>query len=349
MKSMDDKIIQTEILYSLLGFEPYVLIFSLVVVTWLFYKVFLQEVSEERHKIIQNHFRGLFRNFIGLTILFLIYMAMHESQELWSGFLRIKPYVALVTFFWGLLTFVKTCRQLVLLYMFMSSMQAGVPMLIVNIFSLLLSTILLFWSGSRLFGLQLGPLLATSAAFSIILGLALQDTLGNLFAGISLQIDKSFEIGDWLEITQGMQKTIGQVKEISWRSTTLVGISDELITMPNRAVATAQLSNFSPPEQPIVRTQTFRVKLDAPLELTKEVLERSIADISDVRGLPAPYAYVNDTNENYISFKIVYFIDSYGLQNIVGDKVLRKGIEDLQKNAISLARPYVEYVNKTEV
>lgn len=345
---MDDKIIQTQILYGLLDFEPYILIFSLIAVTWVFYKVFLQEVSEERHKSVQGHFRGLFRNFIGLTILFFIYISMHESQDLWSGFLRIKPYIALVAFFWGLLTFVKTCRLLVLLYLFMSSMQAGVPLLIVNIFSLLLSTILLFWSGSRIFGLQLGPLLATSAAFSIILGLALQDTLGNLFAGISLQIDKSFEIGDWLEITQGMQKTVGQVKEISWRSTTLVGLSDELITMPNRAVATAQLSNFSPPEQPIVRTQVFRVKLNSPVEQVKEVLERSIADIADVRGLPAPYAYVSEVTENWISFKIVYFIDSYGLQNVIGDKVLRKGIEDLQKNAISLARPYVEYV-KAEV
>lgn len=340
---MDDKIIQTQILYGLLDFEPYILIFSLVAVTWLFYKIFLQEVSEERHRSIQGHFRKLFRSFLGLTLLFFIYTVMHDSENLWAGFLRIKPYIALVTFYWGLLTFVKTCRLLVLLYMFMSSMQAGVPLLIVNIFSLLLSTILLFWSGSRIFGIQLGPLLATSAAFSIILGLALQDTLGNLFAGISLQIDKSFEIGDWLEITQGMQKTVGQVKEISWRSTTLVGPSDELITMPNRAVATAQISNFSPPDQPIVRTQIFRVRLGSPLELTKEVLERSIADISDVRGIPAPYAYVNETTENWVSFKLVYFIDSYGLQNLIGDKVLRKGIEDLQKNAISLARHYVEY------
>ncbi len=344
---MEEKIIQTQMLYSLLDFEPFILIFSLILVTWLFYKLFLQEVSEERHRIIQTHFRGLFRNFLSLSLLFFIYIVLSESQEQWSGFIRIKPYIAMVSFFWGLFVFVKSCRLLVLLYMFMSSMRAGVPLLIVNIFSLLLTTILLFWSGSRIFGIQLGPLLATSAVFSIVLGLALQDTLGNLFAGVSLQIDKSFEIGDWLEITQGTQKTVGQVKEISWRSTTLMGHSDELITMPNRAIATAQISNFSPPDQPIIRNQVFRVKLNSPFDQVKEILERSIADIPEVRGIPAPLAYVSETNENAISFKLVYFIDSYGLQYMIGDKVLRKGIEDLQKNAISLARPYVEY-SKTE-
>src|SRR5690606_32742898 len=142
---------------------------------------------------------------------------------------------------------------------FMGSVKAGVPILVVNIFSLMLSVLLTFWVVSRLFGVQLGPLLATSAAFSIILGLALQDTSGNLFAGISLQLDKNYEIGDWIEITTGLLKVVGQVKEITWRSTLLTGLSDELITLPNRLMSGASISNYSPADSPIVRSQVFRV------------------------------------------------------------------------------------------
>lgn len=345
---MEEKFIQTQVLYSLLDFEPYILVLSLIALIWIFYKLFLQEVSQERHKIIQNHMGKLIRHFLGLSFIFFTYIVLNEYQSVWSGFIRIKPYVAIVCFYLGLFVFVKACRLLVLLYMFMSSMHAGVPLLIMNIFSLLLSTILLFWSGSLIFGIQLGPLLATSAVFSIVLGLALQDTLGNLFAGVSLQIDRSFEIGDWLEITQGSQKTIGQVKEISWRSVTLVGISDEIITMPNRTVATAQISNFSPANQPIIRIQVFKIKHEASIAKAKEVLERLTSSIGEIRVIPAPIAHVYEVTENWIGIKLIYFIDSYESQNNIADKVLRKGVEELQKNAIPLARQHIEYsgINK---
>ncbi len=331
------QIIQTRNLYGLLEVEPFILLVLLLSVTWFFYKLFLQDVSEERHRNIKGHFQSLVRNYFIFAILFVSFLFLNDSDVTLGQIARIKPYVALLSLAWGMICFVKTCRLLVLMYLFMGSMQAGVPLLIVNIFSLILSLILSFWSASQIFGVQLAPLLATSAAFSVVLGLAMQDTLGNLFAGISLQIDKSFEIGDWLEIVTGVQKAIGQVKEISWRSTTLVGVSDELITLPNRFVAQAQISNYSPPMQPIVRSQFFRVKHGQDMNQIKELLERATAEIGDVRGLPAPFAYVNETAENYISFKVIYFIDSYGSQHVVGDKVLRKGLEILQKNNIELA------------
>lgn len=67
--------------------------------------------------------------------------------------------------------------------------------------------------------------------FSLILGLALQDTLGNLFAGVALQLDKPYEIGDWIEISPRAQVWVGQVEEISWRATTMIGLFDELLVL----------------------------------------------------------------------------------------------------------------------
>jgi small-conductance mechanosensitive channel len=339
---MESQIIQTRNLYGLLEIEPFILLMILFAVTWLFYKLFLNGVSDERHRNLKTHFQSLVRNYFVFAVLFVVFLFLQETDPSLGQLTRIKPYVALLSLAWGMICFVKTSRLLVLMYLFMGSMQAGVPLLIVNIFSLILTAALSFWSASQIFGVQLAPLLATSAAFSVVLGLAMQDTLGNLFAGISLQIDKSFEIGDWLEIVSGVQKAVGQVKEISWRSTTLVGLSDELLTLPNRFVAQAQISNFSPPLQPIVRSQYFKIKHGQDTALVKDLLERSTAEIGDVRGLPAPFAYVNETAESYISFKIIYFIDSYGTQHVVGDKVLRKGLDILQKNNIQLATQRLE-------
>ncbi|MFZ4402778.1 MAG: mechanosensitive ion channel family protein [Pseudobdellovibrionaceae bacterium] len=335
---MAEKFLKIEFLYSLLEIEPFVLIGALILITWIFYKAFLKEVSQERHKGLREHFRKLLKDFIILTVFFALFMALKQASHRLQDWVRIVPYLGFITFVWGNYVFVQTCRLLVLQYLFLGSMRHGVPRLMVNIFSLLLSTILLLWGISQVFGFSVAPLLATSAAFSLILGLALQETLGNLFAGISLQLDKSFEIGDWLEITSGLQKIIGQVKEISWRSTTLIGQSDEVTVLPNRFMAQAQISNFSPPDGPIIRHQLFRIQHGENVDLAKDVLEKSVAGISEVRGIPSPFAYLFEHTENWQVVKLVYFVNSYGSQFLIGDKVLRKGHAALATHKIKLAR-----------
>lgn len=340
-----NKLIQNQSLIHLLEIEPYTLLGLLLFVTYLFYRFFLSDASEERHRNIQNHFKNITRHFLVLSLLFFTFLILNEVDTQWTHFRRIAPYVGLITLLWGMIVFVKTCRLIVLQYLFMSSMQTGVPLLLVNIFSLLLSIILVFWTASHIFAVQLAPLLATSAAFSIILGLALQDTLGNLFAGIAMQIDKTFEIGDWVEVVAGTTKSVGRVKEITWRSTIMDGFFDEVITIPNRTMAQAQVSNFSPKDTPIVRSVIFRMSLNVNPEKVKEVLETSIAGLSEIRGIPPPFAYISDSNENFICFKLVFHIDNYGAQFILSDKVYRRGFEALEANGLTLARPYLE-INK---
>ncbi|WP_413612178.1 mechanosensitive ion channel family protein [Bdellovibrio sp. HCB-110] len=339
---MAEKFIKIQALYGLLELEPFILLGCLMAITWVFYKFFLREASEERHRSIRNHFRTLLRHYVVLSFLFLIFIFLQTSEPQLGNMAKVTPYIALVTFIWGNVVFVKTSRLVVLQYLFLGSMKHGVPLLLVNIFSLILSIVLLFWGVTHVFGLEVGPLLATSAAASVILGLALQDTLGNLFAGISLQVDRNFEIGDWLEIVSGIQKTTGQVREITWRSTTLVGFSDELITLPNRFMANATISNYSPPENPIVRRQIFRLAYGENIEHAKQILERTVAGIGEIRGIPAPWAYVSDTTEHWIEVKIIYFIDNYGSQFNIGDKVYVRGVEALRAAGLKLARQTIE-------
>ncbi|KYG63884.1 hypothetical protein AZI86_13785 [Bdellovibrio bacteriovorus] len=344
---MADKFIKIQALYSLMELEPFILLGCLIAITWVFYKSFLKEASEERHRSIRNHFRTLLRHYVFLSGLFLVFIFLQTSEAQIGTLAKTTPYVALAAFVWGNVVFVKTARLIILQYLFLGSMKHGVPLLLVNIFSLIASIVLFFWGINHVFGLQLGPLLATSAAASVILGLALQDTLGNLFAGISLQVDRNFEIGDWLEVVNGLQKATGQVREITWRSTTLVGFSDELITLSNRFMANAQISNFSPPDNPIVRRQIFKLAYGENIEHAKQVLERTAAGIGEIRGIPAPWAYVSDTTESWIELKIVYFVDNYGAQFAIGDKVYARGIEALRSAGIKLARQVIEVSDKT--
>jgi small-conductance mechanosensitive channel len=341
---MDDKLIKTKNLYPLIDFELLILVTALFFLAWIFYKLFLNEVSEERHQNLKNHFYNLSRNFFILCLLFFSSQFLMQAQnENWS-LARSLPYVALLTFVWGVIVFVKVSRLIILQYLFLGSMRAGVPVLIVNIFSLAAMVVLFTWGASTIFGLQLGPLMATSAAFSLILGLALQDTLGNLFAGISLQVDHTFEIGDWLEISQGTSapRTVGQVKEITWRSTILLGWSDELITIPNRVMANSQIFNFRGGTVPILRSQLFRLPLNADVELVKKALNEAIKQIPRIREYPSPIIFVSETTDSWLSVKCSYYIDNYGSQFSIGDTLIEKGLEQLRLYGLDVSHNILE-------
>jgi small-conductance mechanosensitive channel len=334
--SLNEHFIHLQNLYALLDFEPFTLLCSLILLSWFFYKIFLRDVTQERHQKLKLHFSNLLRHFLILATLFATAVLLKSSGE--ETLLRALPYVALFCLLWGMIVFVKTCGLIILQYLFLGSMKHGVPVLIVNIFSLILSIILALWCAAAIFYIQVGPLLATSAALSVILGLALQDTLGNLFAGISLQVDKAFEIGDWIEVTSGIQKCTGQVKEITWRATVLAGWnSDELITLPNRFLAGAQIANYSLARTPILRSALFRLPMMVDIRLAKQCLLESIKEVRTVRAWPEPVALITETTESWIVFKLYYYIDNFGSQTSIGDQVNDAAIRYLRANNIGLA------------
>lgn len=329
-------------LYETLDLERILLVFVLAIVSYLFYKILLKDVSEERHANLGRHFSNLGFHVLAFAIFSTAYLVTAHNIEVSILFKRAAPYFASLCFFWGALVFIKSCRVLTLQYLFLGSMRAGVPLLLVNIFTLILSIVLFFWSLSHLFNLQLTPVLATSAAFSIILGLALQDTLGNLFAGISLQVDKTFEIGDWLEVQNGLIKIIGQVKELSWRSTVLIGLSDEVITLPNKLMAGLQVSNFSPDGQPIVRSHQFRFQNTEDAKRAKPLLEKVASLTPHVRIEPYPFAYIQEIGDSWVLVKLIYFIDNYGKQFSIGDQVMQNGLQKLAEEKIFVAHQVLD-------
>lgn len=343
--STADKFLNTENLYHLLDTEPFLIISSLILISWGFYKFFLKEVSEERHKSLKSQYKNLLHHFFALSFFFALYLLLHRSNDSDSWMLRATPYTALISFFWGIVVLVKTCRVMVLQYLFLGSIRHGVPILIVNIFSLIFTLLLSLWASNQIFGLQLTPILATSAAFSVILGLAMQDTLGNLFAGISLQMDHNYDIGDWLEVIIGGQKIVGQVHEITWRATTLLGWTDEKIIIPNRQLANSQFSNFSLGEQPIVRSQMFRLEHNCDIHLVKKLFLEVLKDIPQIRQWPEPLVLISENNDSWILFKVIYYIDNYGSQYVIADQVVEKSLAMLQKYNIPLSRQKIQLVN----
>ncbi len=139
-------------------------------------------------------------------------------------------------------------------------MSQGIPRLIANLFSFVFSIFIVSFIGSEVFSIHITAMLATSAVFSLVLGLALQDTLGNLFSGVAMQIGQPFKIGDWVEINYENKKWLGQIQEITWRSTFLTTFSDETVMIPNKTIAQSQITIFSDQQKPNRESATFRIE-----------------------------------------------------------------------------------------
>jgi small-conductance mechanosensitive channel len=283
----------------------------------------------------------MFNNLGGHLLLFVGFLGAYSLLRYYffelRGAIRVSSYLGLLTIISGAVVILKTWRIIVLEYLFFGHMRSGVPVLIVNISSLLVSILMGGWIVAEVFEVQLVPLLATSAIFSIILGLALQDTLGNLFAGIALQFDKPYEIGDWIEVNTGSQVIIGQVQEISWRAAVLTALTDESLTIPNRILAQSKISNYSLKTRPIIRSQIFRIDPTSDINLCKSLLLQAASRVTRIRQSPAPMVLITETHESWLPYKLIYFIDDFGSQWMVSDEIITSSVAELQRQGIKLA------------
>lgn len=332
---------------SIASLESVVILVGFSVISWVIYKTLFRNLSGERHEIFQRQFVDLV-TFGGFTIIaYAMTAAVNSYSTVTSGALVAAGYLGLATIVLGTMAYIKVARIYGYIYFFYSSKKAGVPILLVNILSLILSLIFLAWLMKAIFDIRLGALVATSAILSVVLGLALQDTLGNLFAGISLQIDKPFEIDDWVELKNGPDKIGGRVFELTWRSTLLVAMTDEVINVPNRIVAQSQIMNYSIKKKPFIRSQMIRVPFGTDIEKAKNILTEAAKQTSGVAKAPAPISIVTETTDSWIALKAVMYINNYGNQFLIADEFYMRALKSLTENGIALATSKLSVIKPT--
>jgi small-conductance mechanosensitive channel len=133
------------------------------------------------------------------------------------------------------------------------------------------------------FGVSVVPLLATSTVLSAILGLALQDTLRNLFAGLNMSMEKSFVEGDWVSFRlDASDQWFGQIVEIGWRTTKIKTLNNNYAIIPNSNFTNHELINFSKPNCMHARTLDIPVNTRAEGASVRQALIQSAASTAGI-------------------------------------------------------------------
>jgi len=177
---------------------------------------------------------------------------------------------------------------------------------------------------AEVFDLPVRGLLATSGAVAIILGLALQSSLGDVFSGIVLNIERPYRVGDWIIVDDTVQ---GTVIETNWRATHILTGNQDVAIIPNSVIAKSKVVNCSTPTK--IHGASIRVKLEPSLtpaagcHLLKEVLLSS----PHILRTPEPSVTIKDLSAEMIDFEMSYSVadvsDVAQAQNELYDRVYR--------------------------
>jgi len=154
--------------------------------------------------------------------------------------------------------------------------------------------------------LPLKGLLATSGAVAIILGLAVQSTLGDVFSGIVLNATKPFRVDDWIRVDD----IDGKVIEIDWRSTHLLTSEGSMAVIPNAMAAKTRIVNFSRPDH--FHAVTLSVELPVRLRpsLALDALEKALQGCRELLLQPQAGALVKKAYVRYVEYEVTGYVKS---------------------------------------
>jgi small-conductance mechanosensitive channel/CRP-like cAMP-binding protein len=170
-----------------------------------------------------------------------------------------------------------------------------------------------------LLGINITPFLATSAIFTAIIGLALQGTLSNVLAGISLNLTKSFSRGDWVSI--GAHE--GVVVDTNWRETLILDRASNIVVIPNSTAASEMIVNFARPDLKTALNIPLKVSYSAPVSEVLDILKGAAREVPEVLSTPAPQAYVLSYDDIGVSYLVKFWVTDYARKDITITEVAR--------------------------
>ncbi|HEX5279647.1 MAG TPA: mechanosensitive ion channel family protein [Micropepsaceae bacterium] len=157
--------------------------------------------------------------------------------------------------------------------------------------------------------LPLQGLLVTSGAVAVVLGLALQSALGDVFYGIMLTLGKPYELGDWITIDNGAE---GTVVEMNWRATHLLTDRQDVAIVPNSVIAKARIVNASYPS----RTHGTVIRLPLAPQTSPGSAVRLLADSAlacrQVLMQPPPCAVIKSMSAEATTFAVTFYTSEVG-------------------------------------
>lgn len=172
----------------------------------------------------------------------------------------------------------------------------------------------------RAAGVEPGSLLATSALLTAVIGLSMQETLGNMFAGLAIQMQRPFEVGDWVQFDADPEN-VGRVVEINWRATKLQTLEQVEVIVPNGTLAKVPIRNYTKPSQVMRRSVFVQAGYETPPARVHAVIEKAIVGVSGVLPNPPVSIVTRGFMDSGVEYWVRFFTDRFGERDVIAGEI----------------------------
>jgi small-conductance mechanosensitive channel/CRP-like cAMP-binding protein len=250
-----------------------------------------------RHLIHRTRLRSAY---IVLIVSMAIYPAIevmepHRDEPTWLSCL----FVAAILF-----VAVKIFDRLMLVPALSRGGTVTVPRFIRQIILIIVMLFVVLMYGKHYFNWPISDFLTGGAVISVVIGLALQESLGNLFSGLFMQAAPPFTLGDFIAVGD----VEGVVVDMTWRAVTIKTIYDNFVVIPNGTIAKQDILNYHAPDSVTARVIKIGLEYDLPPCDAVEVLQRAALETEGVLPTPAPVAILLDFADSAITYGIKFWI-----------------------------------------
>jgi small-conductance mechanosensitive channel len=170
---------------------------------------------------------------------------------------------------------------------------------------------------------------------SIVIGLALQDTLGSVTSGIALLFERPFNVGDWLKVGE----LTGQVIDINWRSVRLQTFDREMVIIPHKVISGEIIRNFSRP----LKLHAERVKIGFsygdPPNLARQVLKSTALATQGILVNPEPEIFTLSYDDSSITYEVKFFVEEFAAIEDIRSRFMSRVWYAAQRNNLNIPFP----------
>ena len=191
------------------------------------------------------------------------------------------------------------------------------------------------------FGQDVSSVVAALGIGGLAISFAAKDTLGNMFAGFTILLDRPFRPGDRIKLATG---EIGDVLEVGTRSTRLRLIDENMLIVPNSELVNTRVVNFNFPSHSTRASIEVGVAYGADVEKVKKIILDAIASQPEVLP-PPPVVLLTSFGDSALMFASSYVVAEYADAGLVQDRVRVRVYTDLQAAKIKIPYPTRELIH----
>ncbi len=210
-----------------------------------------------------------------------------------------------------------------------------VPRLARDVVALLLYLLVAAIVMKAVLGIEVQALVATSAVITVVIGLALQETLGTLLAGLTLAWEQHLQAGAWIEL----DGVVGRIEELGWRSLVVRTLLGDRRLIPNSAVARSSIRLLGRGELPAAVPVRLGVSYNTPPDRVKAVLGAVARDIPGVLSEPAPQVLVTEFADSAVTYECRLWTRAPWQVPDMTDRMLTRGYAALSRAGMEIPFP----------